>query len=175
MRKGYVFTSVCHSVYMGVGGCMAGGGGGAYVWQGVCVAGGMHGRGGAWWGVCGQGACIAGGMCGVGNAWQERRPLQRPECILLECILVQDINFKCKSRMQRCLNLRFFGLAFNKIHPSQGFHPTNHRQVQYNSWEECILSYTTQKRVKVCSYTTKISPSPLFNLLLFSIGSMMTG
>ena len=149
----------------GVGHAWPAGVGGAYVWQGVCVAGGMHG-GGVW-----RGACIAGGggMCGVGNAWQEIRPLQRPVRILLECILVQDINFKCKSRMQRCLNLRFFGLAFNKIHP------TNHRQVQYNSWEECILSYTTPKRVKVCSYTTKISPSPLFNLLFFSIGSMVTG
>ena len=79
------------------------------VWQGACMAGGgcMHG------GVCGQGACIAGegGMCGVGNAWQEIRPLQRPVRILLECILVQDINFKCKSRMQRCLNLRFFWIG----------------------------------------------------------------
>ena len=151
---------------------MAGGGGMCgmgHAWQrrvhgggGACVARGMHSGG--------------GGMCGVGDAWQERRPLQRPVRILLEYILVQDIDFKCKSLMHRCLNLRrFFGVAFNKIHPSQGFHPTNHRQVQYNSWEECILSYTTPKRVKVCSYTTKFSPSPLFNLLLFSIGSMVTG
>ena len=60
-----------------------------HAWQGACVAGGhvrlgnMHGRGSmhsrshAW-----QGACV------VGHTWQERRPLQRTVCILLECILV---------------------------------------------------------------------------------------
>ena len=67
---------------------------------GACVAGGMHGRGCKWQGVCmvgrhgfhdvWQGACMAGGMHGMGgvHVWQERRPLQRTVLILLECILV---------------------------------------------------------------------------------------
>ena len=39
--------------------------------------------------------CVAGwhawqrGMHGRGHAWQERRPLKRAVCILLECILVK--------------------------------------------------------------------------------------
>ena len=41
--------------------------------EGVCMAGGMHGK---------------DGMCGRGHAWQERWPLQQAVCILLECILV---------------------------------------------------------------------------------------
>ena len=47
---------------------------------GACMTGGMYGRG----------ACMAGGMHGggAGGAWQERRPLQRPVHIILECILV---------------------------------------------------------------------------------------
>ena len=45
------------------------GGGGRGAWQGTCIAGGVHGGGG-------------------GRVWQERRPLQRTVCILLECILV---------------------------------------------------------------------------------------
>ena len=59
------------------------------------MAGGMHGRGG----VCDRGVCMAGGhvwqggvhgrgVHGRGHAWQERQPLQRVVCILLECILV---------------------------------------------------------------------------------------
>ena len=54
--EGYVFTGVCLST-----GCVCVGG----VWQGgvhgrgVCMVGGMHGRG-----------CVAGGMCGRGHAWQ---------------------------------------------------------------------------------------------------------
>ena len=50
-------------------------GGGGHAWQGVCMVGGMRGRGA---GVCmamghaWQGACVAGGMCVVdrGHAWQ---------------------------------------------------------------------------------------------------------
>ena len=68
--------------------CPLGGGmrGRGYAWPGACMAGGcmiggMHGRGHVW-----QGACIAGG-----HAWQERWPLQRAVCILLECILVGEI------------------------------------------------------------------------------------
>ena len=47
---------------------------------GVCVAGGMHGRGCAW-----QGVCVAGG-----RAWQILRDTvnERAVRILLECILV---------------------------------------------------------------------------------------
>ena len=52
----------------------------------ACVAGGM----------CGRGACTAwgvhGGVHGRGCAWQERLPLLRAVCILLECIHVA-INF----------------------------------------------------------------------------------
>ena len=48
--------------------------GGGHVWQGVCMAGGMHGRG------------VVGG-----HAWQERRPLQQTVSILLECILVFQV------------------------------------------------------------------------------------
>ena len=42
----------------------------------MCVAGGMHGRGHAWWGVCvvrvhGRGACMEGGhVWQRGHAWQ---------------------------------------------------------------------------------------------------------
>ena len=83
----------------GKGGGMCGEGG---VWQsGVCVVGGMHGRGHVWQGACMvRGVHGMGGICGRGmhsrgmhgwgggRAWQERRPLQRTVCILLECILV---------------------------------------------------------------------------------------
>ena len=63
--------------------------------RGACmVKGGVCGMRHAWRGVCIAGACMAGGMHGrgvcmaVGCAWQERWPLQRTVCILLECILV---------------------------------------------------------------------------------------
>ena len=46
LRQGNVFTSVCQEL------CPQWGG---RAWQGVCVAGGMHGGGHAW-----QGACMAG-------------------------------------------------------------------------------------------------------------------
>ena len=49
--------------------------------QGVCMAGGMHGR---------RGTYMAGGR---GHAWQERRPLQLTVGILLECILITPMNF----------------------------------------------------------------------------------
>ena len=78
--KVYVFTGNCDSVQ---------GGRGDAWWRRACMAAGMYGRG----------ACMAGegGMHGRGgggewqgghDAWQERRPLQRTVCILLECILV---------------------------------------------------------------------------------------
>ena len=49
LRQGNIFTPVCHSVHRG----------------GVCVVGGMHGRGRAW-----QGACVTGGWC----AWHACPP-----------------------------------------------------------------------------------------------------
>ena len=36
------------------------------VWQGACMARGMHGKGD----VCGRGACEVGGVCSRGHAWQ---------------------------------------------------------------------------------------------------------
>ena len=55
------------SVHRGVG----------HAWQGVCMAGGMHGGGCAWQGACmagehaWQGACMAGGVCMAGGlVWQ---------------------------------------------------------------------------------------------------------
>ena len=70
------------------GACMAGGmhDGGGHAWQWACVAGGVHGRGYAWWGACMAEVCMAGG-----HAWQDRWPLQRTVCILLEWILVSLI------------------------------------------------------------------------------------
>ena len=61
---------------------------GVHAWQGACMAGGMHGRGHAWWGegvpgvvhgggMHGRGACMAGRCAWQVCAWQERRPLQR--------------------------------------------------------------------------------------------------
>ena len=46
-------------------------GGEGHVWQGVCMAEGLHGRGHAW-----KGAWVAGGMC------------DRRDGLLLECIIV---------------------------------------------------------------------------------------
>ena len=55
LQRGNVFTPVCHSVCRGA--CVAGG-----AWQGACMTGSMHrgGRGHVW------GVCMAGGMCGRG-------------------------------------------------------------------------------------------------------------
>ena len=92
-----IFSEACvkNSVHSGgvcgrgvciVGVCMVG----WHAWWGVCMAGGVHGRGHAcvagehaWWGkgmfgrwacvaggMYGRGACIAGGMHGRGHAWQ---------------------------------------------------------------------------------------------------------
>ena len=78
-----------------------------HVWQGTCMAGGMHGSGHAWEeGICGGGhacqgvcmggghewwgACMVGSVHGRGHAWQERQPLQWTVHILLECILVNE-------------------------------------------------------------------------------------
>ena len=82
LRKGYVFTGVCHSVHKGGmhgggvhGGVHGGGqawgmlvvggmcGGGA--WRGACMAGGVRCRERAWWGTC-----VVGGMHGRGHVWQ---------------------------------------------------------------------------------------------------------
>ena len=73
----FLHLSVSHSVYRG--GCVRGGG--VHGRRGLCVAGGMHGRG-----LCQEGMLGRGSMCGSG--WQERRPLQRMVRILLEWILV---------------------------------------------------------------------------------------
>ena len=71
-----------------------------HAWQGMCIAGGIHGREGAYMaGDCMAGGCVAGDMHGRGHvwwgacmagghAWQERWPLQQAVHILLECILV---------------------------------------------------------------------------------------
>ena len=62
--EGYVFTGVCLST----GGHAWQKGG--LAWQGVCMAGGMHGRGCAWQegGMCGRGrVCVAGGVCMAGG------------------------------------------------------------------------------------------------------------
>ena len=54
----------------------------------VCITGDMHGEGGCMAGgiVHGKGACNAG-ACMTGACVQERRPLKRVVCILLECNL----------------------------------------------------------------------------------------
>ena len=45
--------------------------------RGVCMAGGVHGRGHTWWGACVVGVCMAGSECvagamhGRGCVWQE--------------------------------------------------------------------------------------------------------
>ena len=72
----------------GRGACMAGVmHGGCVCGRGACMVGGCTARGPAW-----QGACkVAGLGCGRGHAWQERWPLQRTVCILLECILVLKV------------------------------------------------------------------------------------
>ena len=51
---------------------MAGGmHGRGHAWWGACVVGGMHGGGHAWQGsMHGRGLYMAGGMCGRGHAWQ---------------------------------------------------------------------------------------------------------
>ena len=64
---------------------------GGHAWQGgmcgrgrACMPGHMCGKGRH---VCGRGVCMAGG-----HVWQERQPLQRTVCILLECILVMEVR-----------------------------------------------------------------------------------
>ena len=52
----FLHLSVGHSAH----------GGGGRAWRGACMAGGVHGRGHAWWGCAWQGACVAGGMHGGG-------------------------------------------------------------------------------------------------------------
>ena len=61
LRLGNIFTSVCQEFcpQRGVHGTVGGMCGRGHAWQGVCMAGGMHGRG----------VCMAGGMCGGGHAW----------------------------------------------------------------------------------------------------------
>ena len=76
LGQGNIFRSVCQEFCRG-----------GHAWQGACVAGGMHGRGRAWW------ACVAWGWVHV---WQARTPPADTTRygqwagvrILLECILV---------------------------------------------------------------------------------------
>ena len=64
--------------------CMAGG-----VWWGACMAGGMHGGGHAWW----RGMCGRVGVHGIHAPNQILRDTvnEQAACILLECILVENI------------------------------------------------------------------------------------
>ena len=66
----------------GGGACMAGG----PVWQGACMAGGVHGEGHSWWGACmAKGTCVAGGVHGSGgNAWQGGIHVRRRGCVATE-------------------------------------------------------------------------------------------
>ena len=90
--KGHVFTGVCLST----GGMHGGGMHGRRACMGVCMAGGMHGRGLVWQGgicdrgsLCGRGACMAG-VCMPCTPWQILWDTvnERAVRILLECILV---------------------------------------------------------------------------------------
>ena len=64
---------------------------GGCTWQGVCVAGGVHGRG-----ACMVEGCVAGGCGGGGHAWHPVN--ERPVRILLECILVL-MFFKKRTKL----------------------------------------------------------------------------
>ena len=81
---------------------MSGGGGHAWLMSG---GGGMHGRGHAW----------------QGGAWQERRPLQRAVCILLQCILVLRVNKASCFRKNNIFDIIswciYVGLAVIKLVP----------------------------------------------------------
>ena len=76
-------------------------GAGGRAWQGVCVAGGMHGRGACMAG----GACVVGGMHGGGGKHGERGHVwqgilqdtvnEQVVCILLKCILLLHIFSAC--------------------------------------------------------------------------------
>ena len=73
--------------------------------EGVCMPGGVAVEGYVWVGHACQGACVArgheyrvvcmarGACMAVERVWQERQPLQRAVCILLECILVSMFLF----------------------------------------------------------------------------------
>ena len=90
-------TWVARGAYMAVGHAWCGA-----MWQGACMAGGMHdwgvhGRGHAWQGACMAGGMHGRGMCDRGHAWQGTHAPQqilrdtvneRVVRILLECILV---------------------------------------------------------------------------------------
>ena len=79
------------SVILSTGGGMHGGG--------ACVAGGMHGRGCAWWGACmaggmhGRGACVCHAQCPLPQQILRLRHTvnERTVRILLECILVLQL------------------------------------------------------------------------------------
>ena len=61
---------------------------------GMCVVGGVHGKGGMHDRGHDRWACLAGrGMHGRGHVWQDRQLLQRIVCILLECTLVSILFF----------------------------------------------------------------------------------
>ena len=71
LRRLCLYTCLLVNLFTGGGVRMHGRG---HAWQGACMAGGMHGRGGGvhgpggWQGACvaGEGACMAGGMHGWG-------------------------------------------------------------------------------------------------------------
>ena len=57
---------------------------GEFVWQGACLARGIHGRGCAWWGR----VVVDGGAMhdmGVQAGVQKMRVIRQAVCILLEC------------------------------------------------------------------------------------------
>ena len=82
-----MFLHLSVIVFTGGGACMAGG----HAWQGVCMAGGMHGGEHAWQGACVAGACVAGVACmpcTPPGHYEIQLVNARAVRILLECILV---------------------------------------------------------------------------------------
>ena len=50
--------------------------------------------------MCGRGVCMVGGMHGRGHAWHEKRPLHALSVrILLECILVAELIFTARNEV----------------------------------------------------------------------------
>ena len=75
---------------------------GGHAWWGVCMAGGIHGRGCAWQGACVEGGIHGGGMLGRGgHAWHMVN--ERAVRILLECILVESL-FYVSFNHCRCMS-----------------------------------------------------------------------
>ena len=142
--------------------------------RGVYGEGGMYGKGGCAWqrgcmvkGVCGKGgACVArGGMHGeLGHVWQERRPLQRTVCILLECILVAHHFMSIGFEHQKVLTPLQMGHLYHSIEiikeiwirgrGAPGVHflgsatrVTIHRLVPTNIFDHQLISRNLYKRV----------------------------